>query len=236
MQHLATLIALTFSVVHGHLLPRDNPNETVTFAIDPSPTLTNAPVSSAYSVYAQKCGPDLDSIAYSWYPQFTSAGGSAAITAQAFLDWMGDADSGWQNPCLAADSDLVDAVRAASPDTTSTASTTTTAPPQPGPSTGDQSSFSFSGCLPSNFPSGIPSGLSGLSIPGGIPTGFPGLDGRDNQAATSSCQGSQIDGAGGSATGGSAAPAATKNAASGAHPRVHIMFTLAALGVLRAVV
>ncbi|KAJ7620880.1 hypothetical protein DFH06DRAFT_1341348 [Mycena polygramma] len=225
MWHLAALIALALSGVRGHLLPRDDSNETATFSIDPSPTLTNAPVSSAYSVYAQQCGTDLDEIAYSMYPSFTADDGSGPITADAFIDYMNQFDDGWNKDCSSAFDNynsVLNSVAPPPPPPTLPAQSSA-----PGPSVA--TSFSFSGCIPTDLPTAIPSGL----IPGGfsIPGGLPGLGGRDNQAATSSCQGSQIPGGGGSATGGTAAPTTT-NKNSAYHVHGGLLFSLVALGLL----
>ncbi|KAJ7606341.1 hypothetical protein DFH06DRAFT_1251419 [Mycena polygramma] len=104
MQRLATLIALTFSVAHGHLLPRD---ESITFFLtEPSPTLTNAAVISAYSVYAEKCGTDLDAIANSNYAVYTGRHGTAQITDAAYIQYLQENVGEWdpaEDNCINAD-------------------------------------------------------------------------------------------------------------------------------------
>ncbi|KAJ7606342.1 hypothetical protein DFH06DRAFT_1150034 [Mycena polygramma] len=213
MQHLAALIALTLSVAHAHLLLRDDTS--VTFVLDPTPTLTDNSVASAYTVYVDKCGRAKDSVAYSFLPTYTSfLGIPAQITDAQFLSSL-DALEPSQFPfwsqaksqCSDAEFNYRTVVHAADPFSTATLGDNTLPVPP-------------AGCLATGIPSGI-------SLPGGLPAGLR----RDNQPA--SCQ-PQVTGSGNpSATGGSAAPTTNKNAASVIRPGVALL--LVALGMICAV-
>ncbi|KAJ7098451.1 hypothetical protein C8R43DRAFT_964238 [Mycena crocata] len=182
-----SLSSTRLTPVHAGVSPitlsrRDGSTQTRTFALESSPTaLTQAAVSSAYSVYTEQCGSRLDSKAYSALPAFTDAAGSpdAKITDDGFRSWMNQVMPDWNEDCTNANLKLEE-IEGDNEETMKTTAPPTTATPQPTdtPShsdpTGDDPSdtFSYSGCIPplTGFPSGFPSGF-----PGG--TDFPGFPG-----------------------------------------------------------
>ncbi|KAJ7732942.1 hypothetical protein DFH07DRAFT_968215 [Mycena maculata] len=102
---LITLLTLfaSFCVVQGRYYTtrgrrQDTSTDTLTYILeDPSPTLTQAAIQSAYSVYVQACGSDLDAYAYSElsiYRSITGLGGiaTAQITDTAFMAFMDNSD------------------------------------------------------------------------------------------------------------------------------------------------
>ncbi|KAJ6526173.1 hypothetical protein DFH09DRAFT_1328705 [Mycena vulgaris] len=89
-----------------------------TFTIDPSPTFTDAAVSSAYSAYSQKCGADLDTRVSDDYTDWLVFGGdpNIAVTAAQYTEALATIDLGWLDAlttCSVASSALVAATQSA---------------------------------------------------------------------------------------------------------------------------
>ncbi|KAJ7444360.1 hypothetical protein FB451DRAFT_1400316 [Mycena latifolia] len=72
--------------------------DTVTFPLEPSPTATNSAVLSAYSAYVDKCGTNLDTIAYGALPDYISNGNPSDTTIldDGFLQFLDNNDGDWQ--------------------------------------------------------------------------------------------------------------------------------------------
>ncbi|KAJ7439058.1 hypothetical protein B0H11DRAFT_2254179 [Mycena galericulata] len=130
---------LTSKMLTG--IPSNTPYS-VTLPLEPSPTLTNTAVASAYSVYVEQCGTNLDAIAYSALSVYTNEGNAdTTILDPAFVQWVNNNDGDWsqgQADCSSASSALDNAATgtAAGPAGTSTPATTSA------PSTGKPSSQS----------------------------------------------------------------------------------------------
>ncbi|KAJ7028321.1 hypothetical protein C8F04DRAFT_1119686 [Mycena alexandri] len=203
------VILLSASVACGRVQNNRIRQQTLTYQIDPSPTLTGTAMASAYSVYSEKCGTDEDAIAYSVLPDYISQGGSptSQITDAGFIEFM-EGNGEWVSAggsCVDASSSWDVLIEAALPTTTiaPVAAITTTA-------TADETSFSFSGSIPpfSGFPSGFP------GLPSEFPgAGFPGFGGQGSTAAPSE---QATQGPAGTATAPNAAQ--SKGAASGLRP------------------
>ncbi|KAJ7692239.1 hypothetical protein B0H17DRAFT_1200578 [Mycena rosella] len=71
--------------------------ESITFSLEPAPTVIDSAVVSAYSAYVEKCGTDLDAIAYSALPGYIEDGNPADTTIldPAFLNFL-ENDGKWQ--------------------------------------------------------------------------------------------------------------------------------------------
>ncbi|KAJ7687518.1 hypothetical protein B0H17DRAFT_1203582 [Mycena rosella] len=131
-QSILTVFSLlaSSSVVHGRypartlLGRRDDAAQTVTFGIDPSPTLTDAAISSAYSLYSQKCGSDLNDLAYSAFSLFVAAGGAAdtPITADVCEEFLEQDVGSWGLASISCDdaSNTLDLAIAADESTSTT--------------------------------------------------------------------------------------------------------------------
>ncbi|KAJ7746179.1 hypothetical protein DFH07DRAFT_592358 [Mycena maculata] len=116
------LCILTASVqaIHVEVHPRQA-NESITFTIEPSPTITATAVVAAYSDYAAACGTDLDVIAYSALPDYIQETGpmatNATILDQGFQEFLESNDDDWaagEQACNSASSALDGAILAAS--------------------------------------------------------------------------------------------------------------------------
>ncbi|KAJ7440349.1 hypothetical protein B0H11DRAFT_2253113 [Mycena galericulata] len=236
-QRLTTLLVVltSLSAVHARFytapLRRQDSDETVTFAIDPSPTQTDASVASLYSVYSQACGPDLDSVAYAALPAFQAAGGATTvqITGDAFMEWIDENNGNWNMAtaaCDAADNALVSAQDAAPdhpnhPDTSVTTPATTAAPPGTTETPLDSGpSGTYSGPMPTVPPCLSLAGVTLGNCQSGTATQQAGQPGQPGGG-----------GASGSVTETSAPSSPSKGSAAPAHRRASFLALVAAAGI-----
>ncbi|KAJ6524147.1 hypothetical protein B0H19DRAFT_1085363 [Mycena capillaripes] len=186
MQNLPFLISLLTVMSLGSvarntgspLLGRDDSAEPVTLGINPSPTLTDVAVASAYSVYSQKCGPDLNSAAYAGLSLYVSEGGisTARITDGVVIDFMDQLFGTWteaKDSCDDASNALDNAEFNATPSPTTTDNTPPPTRTEPQGTTSDDDSddgpsVTFSGSAPPF--TGFPSGFPGASLLPGLPS------------------------------------------------------------------
>ncbi|KAF7362584.1 hypothetical protein MVEN_00607100 [Mycena venus] len=237
MQILLVLITFSLSAAHGRFVDRDETTsiETLTEPLFPSPTFTNQAVVSAYNVYVEKCGTDLNVIVNSALPVYIQEGGppDTKITDTAFVQFLeqlvGEYDPAVE-ACHRAAQDYEGTTATAAPSPTDIPSPTTMKPPQtsqPEATSTDDNDFSFSECIPpfSGFPSGIsvPTGLGGIPSLPGFPN-FPTLAVRDSQP--SFCQSSDGQPAG---TGTAPAPTNSHGGASVAQPGLLVALAVAVM-------
>ncbi|KAJ7606340.1 hypothetical protein DFH06DRAFT_1348128 [Mycena polygramma] len=108
-------ISIFAACVHGSRAQIRDDTQSITFTLAPTPTLTNSAVNAAYSVYAEKCGTDLDTIAYADLPAYISQGNSADTTIddpdyQNYLDSNADDWQQAQQVCTSALNDFENVV------------------------------------------------------------------------------------------------------------------------------
>ncbi|KAJ7020721.1 hypothetical protein C8F04DRAFT_1196287 [Mycena alexandri] len=90
------ILVLLCAHVQASAVQRQGDTESITFPVIVSPTQTSAPVASAYGVYAETCGSDLDSVAYAALPDYIQTGGPSDTTIldEGFQDFLGN-NSQW---------------------------------------------------------------------------------------------------------------------------------------------
>ncbi|KAJ7620877.1 hypothetical protein DFH06DRAFT_62750 [Mycena polygramma] len=122
-------ISMFAACVHGSRAQIRDDSQSITFTLAPTPTLTDSAVNAAYSVYAEKCGTDLDTIAYADLPAYISQGNPADTTIddpdyQSYLDSNAGDWQQAQQVCTSALNDFEDVVVTS---TTSAASSSSSA-------------------------------------------------------------------------------------------------------------